>query len=236
MKIIAAGFTTALLVFAVASALSELVLTSDAVTTNESAVRPQTNRSKRATVRSSRSPKSPSQTDTAKVLDADEPVEDVQQVLREIRQRERDMQAKEEALRLVFEEIREEQQTVEQLRRQVAAEIAAKQEASFRTSSRKESRADNRPAPTLPTRTVSLTTTAKPILSVRDPQAVQDAAVLIGRLAKYGSLQSATALLRNMKDRDATKVLTALSEADSQLALQLSQQLLASRNEESVRR
>lgn len=236
MKIAVAGFTTALLVFAVATALSEFVLISDSSASSDSANRPQTNRGKVATSRASRSRRTVPKVDSASALESTEqPTAEIQRVLREVRQSEAGLQANREALKLVLAEIRDEQQSVDRLRQQFSAEVAAMREETLRIASRKTSGASERPAATSPARNPE-TATTRPLLSVRDPQAVQDAAILIGRLAKQGGLQPATALLRNLKDRDAARVLTALSTTESQLALQLSQQLLASRNNEAARR
>lgn len=236
MKIAVAGFTAALLVFAVATALSEFVLISDSAASSDFASHPQTNRRKVAASRASRSRRTVPKTDSASVLEsAEQPTAETQRVLREIRQSEAGLQANQEALKLVLAEIRDEQQSVERLRQQFSAEVAAMREESLRVASRATSVASERPVAASPARNME-TATVRPLLSVRDPQAVQDAAILIGRLAKQGGLQPATALLRNLKDRDAARILTALSTTESQLALQLSQQLLASRNNEAVRR
>ena len=95
MKIVAAGFTTALLVFAVASAMSEMMLTPDATHSSDTAVRRKTSRPKTAgkSVRSAKSRRA----DIAAQDSVDQQSSELQRMLSDVRQRESTVQAKQDA-------------------------------------------------------------------------------------------------------------------------------------------
>jgi len=157
-------------------------------------------------------------------------------MLSEVRQRESEVQAKQDALRIIFDGIREEQQSVDLLRRQVSDEIAALRDASARLAQRESMISADVASNTSLGRSVDSQASTRPLISLRDSQAVRDTAVLVSRLARQGSVREAIALLRRMKDRDSTKVLTELSAIDLELAMRLSDDLVASRDETSSRR
>jgi TolA-binding protein len=240
MKIVAAGFITALLVFVVASAMSEMKIlwTPDATHSSDTTTRRKTSSAKTAS-ESVRSPRGPSRTqraDTATQDSAEQQTAELQRKLSEIRQRESEVQAKQDALRIVFEEIHEQQQSVDFLRRRVSEEIAALRDAAVQVAQREAIISTDVPSTASLPRSVDSPASARPIVSLRDSQAVRDTAVLVNRLAQQGSIRAATALLRSLKDRDAAKVLSELSATDSQMALRLSQDLLAARDEAANRR
>lgn len=238
MKIVAAGLTTALLVFAVASAMSEMLLTPDATHSSDTATHRKTSSPKNAgeSVRSPRSSAKSRQADIAAQDAAEQQTSELQRKLSEVRQRESEVRAKQDALRIIFDGIREEQQSVELLRRRVSEEIATLRDASVRVAQREAMIPADVSSTTTLTRSVDSQANTRPLVSMRDSQAVRDTAVLVNRLARQGSIREAIALLRRMKDRDSTKVLTELSATDLELATRLSDDLVASRDETSSRR
>ena len=241
MKIIAAGFFTAILIFAVATAMSELLWTADETPLSESAPRRKSNGAKSVADgnRSSRSTSRAKRVDSS-LDDAEESrTGELQSKLREIRQRESDVQTKQEALRLVYDEIRDEQQSVDQLRRTVSDEIAMLREMAIRLA-QQERRV---PVPfseiasvAIPVKPAESSASVRPQSSLRDIQAVRDNAMLVKRLAQQGNVRDATLLLRRFKDRDAARVLAELDATDSEMALRLTQDLQAPRNEGTNRR
>jgi pentatricopeptide repeat protein len=238
MKIAAAGLTTALLVFAVASVMSEMLLTPDVTHSSETATPRKTRSSKYASesVRSPRSSASSRRADIAAQDSVEQQTSELQRMLSEVRQRESEVQAKQDALRIIFDGIREEQQSVDLLRRQVSDEIAALRDASARLAQRESMISAGVASNTSLGRSADSQASTRPLISLRDSQAVRDTAVLVSRLARQGSVREAIALLRRMKDRDSTKVLTELSAIDLELAMRLSDDLVASRDETSSRR
>ncbi len=238
MKIVAAGLTTALLVFAVASVMSEMLLTSDATHSSETATHRKTSSPKNASesVRSPRTSAKSRRADIAAQDIAEQQTSELQRKLSEVRQRESEVQAKQDAMRIIFDGIREEQHSVDLLRRQVSDEIAALRDASVRLAQRESMISADVASTTTLGRSVDSQASTRPLVSMRDSQAVRDTAVLVSRLARQGSVREAIALLRRLKDRDSAKVLTELSATDLELARRLSDDLLASRDEATNRR
>lgn len=239
MKILAAAFTTALLVFAVASALSQTVLKTDVAVDSESGTRRTPSRTRpavstsRSLRSSSRKPHAESPADTE---ENDESTVELQKSLRAVQQRERALESRQATLDLAFEEIRKEQVLAERLRQQVTTELAALRDASRRVAQRDTEASEARPVLVSSSRSAPSSAPSNSRLQLKDAQSIQDTAHLIGRLAKDGGLQSAILLLQKMKERDAAKVLAALDQTDSQTAAELGERLLASRNDETSRR
>lgn len=240
MKIAAAGLTTALLVFAVASVMSEMMLTPDVTHSSDTATHRKASHPKNASesVRSPRSSAKSERTDIAAQDAADQQTSELelQRQLSEVRRRESTVQAKQDALRIIFDGIREEQQSVDLLRRRVSDEILTLRDASVRVAQREAMIPADVVSNNASTRSVDSQASTRPLVSLRDGQAVRDFAILVHRLARQGSIREAIALLRRMKDRDSTKVLTELSATDLELATRLSDGLVASRVETSSRR
>lgn len=238
MRFVAAGFTTALLVFAVATAISEMSLTSNTTSSSDTTARPKsqlakgTNDAVRSSRGSSRSPRKETATQEA----AERQTLEYQRQLSSVRQREAEVQAKQDALKFVFEEIREEQRSVDLLRRQVSEEIAALREAATRVAQRDTTVPGELPTTVAVSQSVTSSAVVRPIAAIRDQQSIRDIAVLVNRLVKQGNTREAILLLRRLKDRDSTKVLTELSATNLELALQLSDDLLASREDGTSRR
>ena len=174
MKFVTVGFATAVLVFAVASAMSEMLLTKDA-TPIDGTIRRKNSREKTAvrSVRSSRGLLDAQRSETVSQDSKDQTVE-LQRTLNSIRERESEVLAKQDALQIILKEIREEQQSVDVVRRQVSEEIAARIDADV-------------PSTSSLTRTADSKVSTRPIVSMRDSQAVRDTAVLVNRLARDGT-------------------------------------------------
>lgn len=239
MKILAAAFTTALLVFAVASALSLTLLKTDEVANSESGTRRTPSRTK-PTVSTNRSSRSSSRKPPAELsTDREENEElnaELQKSLHAVQQRERSLESRQATLDLAFEEIRKEQVLAERLRQQVTTELAALRDANRRIARRDIENSETRPVLVSSSRSSPNHAPSNSLLQLKDAQSIQDAANLIGRLAKDGGLRSAILLLQKMKERDAAKVLAALDKTDSQTAAELGERLLSSRNDETSRR
>ena len=259
MKILTAALVTALAVFAIATMAVEMLPLQNTTVPRTSPSRRSQSFADADSLRSRRGPdatdvdadddwprasrpKSKSQPpDTAVTTTENQQSLEIRQQLKSLRQREAELAAGQEALRMLFDEIREEQETVEDVRRHVSEEIAALRDATAiakretplerspfaptTTLPRDESRSASRDSPPKP----------RPTLSVSDSQSVRDAAVLVRRLAEQGGFRAATSLLSTLKDRDAAKVLSAVSSTDLQMALRLTEALQASRSSTTTR-
>lgn len=253
MKILTAALVTALAVFAIATMAMEMLPLQDTTTARTPHSRRSQSLADADSPRTRRRPE-PADTDTdddwsrtshlkskSKPSDTAEAAAENQQSLeirkqlRSIRQRESELAAQQESLRMLFDEIRDEQQSVEEVRRHVSEEIAALRDAT--AIAKRETPLERSPfAPTtsLPRdepRSASRDSPPKPrpTLSISDSQSVRDAAILVRRLAEQGSFRAATSLLSTLKDRDAAKVLSAVSGTDPQMALRLSEAVHAAR-------
>src|SRR5262249_18697866 len=126
---------------------------------------------------------------------------EIQEQLSKIRQRETDLAARQDAMQIIFDEIREEQDSVAEVRRRVSGEIAALRDpwvVSQRTAAVEQRTSTSKPALQRDdSRTAFRENPSKSrlTLTVRDSQTVGDMAVLVRRLAEQGSFRAATALL-----------------------------------------
>lgn len=248
MKTLVAALFTALLVFALATGWMELVQPQlDAVIAanakaTEVPTKPATKRSTKRTVKvdtdadaesddeldievdskiakSSRSSKSSRESQASKAAR-----DRLILQLADVKQQESKLVAREEMLRMLYDDIRSELTAVEEIRRQSATELAmAERRVHEAANVRKPTESASnepveRPASSVSTRQSS---------EARIAQVVQD-------LSEQGNVTAAASLLSGMKDREIAKVLTALSTRDPRLALQLSDRLQASK--ETLRR
>jgi hypothetical protein len=238
MKTVAAGFTTALLVFAVASAMSEMLWTSEVTPPGDNSAQRKANRPRggHESVRATRGESKSSRTDETAHESPETQAAEFQRTLSEIRQRESEVQARQEALRFVYEQMNEERQSVDLVRRRVSDEVAVLREAAVRVAQRHAMVPAEGISTAALSRSVDPPANAKPVLRMRDGQAVRDTAVLVHRLAQQVGLRAATGLLRSLRERDAAKVLSEISATDSPMALRLSQDLLIARDESATRR
>lgn len=243
MRIVAAAFVIAVLVFLGASASTEWLTTGDGDPHASKSAGRSSRTAAAGSPRSSRPNAKPrASSRAAETVDVGRteplPTIEVERQLSELRRRELDVKARQEALRIIFDEIRAEQLSVDVARRRVTEELAQAQNAAAaardleRTASSKAVSEPRRPSanerPPL--------TSALPKVKVSDSQTASDMAVLIRRLVQGGHQQAATSLLQNMKARDAAKVLALLSTSDAQLALLLSDNLQASQQDARSRR
>lgn len=145
------------------------------------------------------------------------------QRLDEVKEHESTLAGRQEALRMIYEDIRAELATVDQLRKQTSDELA---EAERRV----QDVAQRRPSqPSKPTRSVPPARTAGESSSIRGE------ALFIRRLVDDGKMETAVSVLRAMKGRDAASVLESLSSMDSKLAERLADAVPSNRDE-TVRR
>ena len=238
MKIVVAGFTTALLVFVVASAISEMLFTSAANSSPEVAPRRKSSRSS-ASGESGRS--LPKSAKTQKASNAVPPPTDperneVQRLLSEVRLRELAVQAKEDAEQIVFEDIRDVRQSMDRMKQEFSEEMAAFENAANQMARRDPRRPFDQPTNATASRSVASRPTTKPVIALGGSQGVHDRAVLVKRFAKDGKIREARLLIRSLNDREAAKVLAEISLADTQLAEGLSEDRLVTRDTELNRR
>ena len=246
MKTVAAVFTTALVVFLIASVMSEMLPSEGSSTPHASATHHRTGKAPSADDEPTRS-KRLSATKWSKVSGGEQSAEEtpslisqralkLQQQLGAIRQREAELNAKEEAMRIIFDEIREEQRSAVVIQQQISKGIASVRSASTRLALREpavpraQSLAINQPDENSEnTSRKRVAGNPQPLLPMNDSQSVTDAAILVRLLASRGSFRTATSLLRNLKERDAAKVLYVISKTDSQMALKLTDILQTAR-------
>lgn len=230
MKIVAAGLLSALLIFAVATVMTEVLSNAE-----EAAVGVRSTQrvasSSSATKRTTKTARGTSKSQPDPVAEQEESTRQIEQMLRDVRVRESAVLAKEEAIRLISADIQEEQQLTELMRQRLTSEIALLNE-SRGQAARRETERPTRITQRFPTKPTS----GAAVVSLRNSQAVHDMAVLVKRLATDNGQSAATTMLQRLKERDAAKVLAELSGTDSPLALQLSQNLLLARSDESDRR
>ena len=253
MKILTAALVTALAVFAIATMAMEMLPLQDTTTARIAPSRrshgfadtdsPRTRRRPEAKdidtdddrPQTSRFKSQSKQWDIEEAAAEDQQSLEIRQRLRSIRQREADLVVQQESLRMLFDEIREEQASVEEVRHRVTEEIAALRDATAiaqrETPLERSPLAPRTALPRDESRSTSRDSSPKPrpTLSVSDSQSVQDTAILVRRLAEQGSVRAATSLLSTLKDRDAAKVLSAVNNTDPQMALRLTEALQAAR-------
>lgn len=232
MKALIAAFSTSLLVFALAWGISEtpgLGETSQSVTTLD---RTKT----RALPAKAQSTRSASKRNRAE-SNEEESVAAEDNIPPRTREREREPSgnrqhaeqpnARDESMVLVYQEMRAEQNTVKQLQEQLSLEIAELRGLVIKVSQKRQLFPAEPPA--IIADRVNEVATRRPTVSLRDSQAIGDIAVLVRRLIEQGDQSRATELLRDMKERDATKVLDLIADTDYQNAVRLSKSLQAGR-------
>jgi hypothetical protein len=144
--------------------------------------------------------------------------------LADVKEQESRLVAREETLRMLYDDIRTELAAVEDIRRKSAAELAMAEKKVLEATVTKPGVAQSTESP------AEATPYAKPKVSAeaRIAGVIQD-------LASQGNVAAAASLLSGMKDREIAKVLTSLSTRDPRLALRLSDQVQAAK-QEPVRR
>jgi len=137
------------------------------------------------------------------------------QTLDEVRQQESNLAARQEALRMIYDDIRSELAAVDEIRKQTSEDL---EQAERRIAKLSERRAT--PVPS----------TARALLErpATDRFEMRSNALMIRRLAQDGKHETAVSLLKKMKSRDAATILEVLSEMDSRLADRLTESILES--------
>lgn len=144
--------------------------------------------------------------------------------LADVKDHESRLLAREETLRMLYEDIRSELKAVEEIRRRSASELAIAERRVLDAAVSKPGMAASND---LPNETLPI---AKPKASAE----ARIASVILD-LASQGNVAAAASLLSGMKDREVAKVLTSLSARDPRLALRISDQVHAAK-QEPVRR
>ncbi len=245
MKFLVAALITALLVFALASAWSDMLQPQLATTVQKTPVR--SSRVVSKTLRrkapvldenasdSAESPtresydvkeqKRDSQATAASLQDTSQ----LREQMAEVKQQELRLAARQENLSLLYDDIREELAAVEALRQRTADELAS---------------AERRVTQTAQPATISKRDRSEGLMNETTSTAgrgpypgasTRDTAAMLRKLAERGNVEAAVVLLKAMKDRDAAKTLAALFNENPELARRLSDSLQASK-EGSVRR
>lgn len=145
--------------------------------------------------------------------------------LADVKQQESKLVAREETLRMLYDDIRSELTAVEEIRRRSATELAI---AERRVHEAANVRKPTESASNLPVERPVSSASNRQSSEARIAQVVQD-------LSEQGNVTAAASLLSGMKDREIAKVLTALSTRDPRLALQLSDRLQAAK-QDTIRR
>ena len=140
--------------------------------------------------------------------------------LAEVMQREVRLTARQESLRLICDDIHAELAVVENMHRQASDALSAAEKRVVTPAQRDPGLIHNVDAEGSRPASTARDYDEAPKSSTDSP-AIRSAVLLIRRLVSLGSVETATSLLGRMKQREAAKVLTALSKDDPQLASRL---------------
>jgi hypothetical protein len=234
MKALITAFATALLVFAVAWAILETLKLGETSPTSSfdrarlkaSNAESAKDKSKSSTSKRKRTDPLGEEAETIGEAATTQQLE-LERKISAVRQRETDLRAKNEALDLIFQDIRSVQYAVEQIQRRLTSEIAEKYDATIELARRERLASAELPGSLL--RRNGDSANSNPTIALRDNQAIRDFTVLIRRMVENGSLSAAALLLGEIQERDASKVLDSIAETDRGIALRLSEIMLAGR-------
>ncbi|MFO1044608.1 MAG: hypothetical protein U0941_22775 [Planctomycetaceae bacterium] len=218
MKILVTVLLTALLVFAVATAWVDYVqpnLKQASTTTAEKAAIaeiPTTKKRTRKPLREIEPEPVPTPTDevpssNATKASGPELSKPVADQLAVVKQQEADLIARQETLRMIYDDIRTELATVDELRKQASDDLLESERRGLNSANRKSTvpALKARPAPPV----------AKP---GSDNGASRANALLLRKLIDEGKLMTAVSMLKSYKERDAARVLEAMDTIDPKLA------------------
>ena len=218
MKILVTVLLTALLVFAVATAWVDYVqpnLKQASTTTAEKATIaeiPTTKKRIRKPPREIEPEPVPTPTDeisssNATKASGPELSKPVADQLAVVKQQEADLVARQETLRMIYDDIRTELATVDELRKQASDDLLESERRGLNSANRKSTvpALKARPAPPV----------AKP---ASDNGASRANALLLRKLIDEGKLMTAVSMLKSYKERDAARVLEAMDTIDPKLA------------------
>lgn len=243
MKFLVLAFCTAMFVFALASAWSDMLQPQVAALALKSApprpAAPAVQTSKRFTqpvVESFETDELPAPARVAAhslrqqnaprakpILEAELPDDDAESLsshLAEVKLREARLVARQETLRLICDDIHEELALVDETRRQSDEALMAAEQRAVPAVHR-ESKVDGNRQPARSRQASTEWNSDETPKPVTDSSAVRMAVLLIRRLVSQGSFDMATSLLSRMKQREAAKVLAAIDRDDPQLAARL---------------
>jgi hypothetical protein len=242
MKSLIAAFITALAVFILATGWSEVVQPRlDVLTAATSSGRDKVSLENRSRTDISiddgdeeiepvRRPSSKSSRSTRQSREAAAQAEKskalVAQQMEEVKRQEAKLVAREENLRILYDDIRSELAAIEHIRRESATELAMAERKVLDAS---KSNGVN-------TAVVNDGGQRTAANGKHDRNSQTYIAGLVQDLASKGSVETAAGLLRGMKDREIAKVLTTLSSRDPQLANQLFEQVRIARQDTTIRR
>lgn len=146
----------------------------------------------------------------------------------EARRHEARLVLRQESLRMIYDDIRDEQTAVEDIRRKATDELATTEQRVV-TASQREATSSRRTPSAGRQRAETTSATENGLTHSPDSPSVRSAVLLVRRLVAQGSRDTAVSLLDRMKEREAAKVLSALAREDSHLASALALTLQASK-------
>jgi hypothetical protein len=237
MKTLVAALITALLVFTLATAWTEVVHPKQDAESVTPAANTATSASKSRGKRKSRPVVVDEDADDETVdkpirvvrrapravsAATDETNERLRAQLAEVKQQESRLVATQESLRLIYEDIRSELAAVEEIRRRSANELAAAERRVLEAALNRPSSAS------LPVEKLDETASnVKAKVPNESPSA--QTAIWIQGLVDRGGVAAAVSILSGIKDREAAKVLASLHARDPRLASRLSDELQAAK-------
>jgi cytochrome c553 len=146
--------------------------------------------------------------------------------LEEVKKQESKLVAREQNLRMLYDDIRTELAAIEEIRRRSATELAIAEQ-KVQSAAKSSTNVASADSDGVQRNTVAAKSDKAPQTYIAG--VVQD-------LANRGSIETAAGLLRGLKDREIAKVLTSLSSKDPRLANQLFEQVRTARQETTIRR
>lgn len=124
-----------------------------------------------------------------------------------IKQQEADLVARQETLRMIYDDIRNELATVDQLRKQASDDLLESERRGTKPANRKASGPvlSSRPAPPV-------------VRSGSDDGTSRASALVLRQMVGSGKLTAAVSMLKSYKERDAARILEAMDTIDPKLA------------------
>lgn len=254
MKALVVAFCTALFVFALASAWSDMIQPQLAALTQKSAPRSAASTVPRLTKRIAQPAAVPSDEEElpapthiaakpprttsvrpSEAISTSDHLEKDAAVLREqmaeVKQREEQLTARQETLRLICDDIHAELAIVDNMHRQAAEALTAAEQRIVTVAHRDPSlRQNGQPESDHPA-SITRDFDKTPKVSSEN-QTVRNVVLLIRQLVSQGSDDTATSLLSHMKQREAAKVLTALAKEDPKTASRLMNSLTVTKKQD----
>ena len=172
-------------------------------------------------------------TETARTAPVTEPSADMEALLREradeAQRHEARLTMRQESLRMIYDDIRVEQATVDDIRRKTTEELAVAEQRVITAAQREADGQSGEPPIRRHRAETASVKTVVPTAATESP-AVRAAVLMIRRLVAQGSRDTAVNQLSHLKEREAAKVLAALAKDDAPLATALAIALQVSKN------